>query len=147
MSEEAAPFLENLNPRYEKLQFDEDLSFTIRDRNFDRTLTSSEIDNVLSSGARDEVFLAARLGISAYLAKGVKGSMPIVLDEPLSSADDDKFLSGMRFFLDVLSRNHQVLIMSCHEERHRWLRDQMKNLFDERVHIIALTSAENVGEK
>lgn len=147
LSEEAAPFLENLNPRYEKLQFDEDLSFTIRDRNFDRTLTSSEIDNVLSSGARDEVFLAARLGISAYLAKGVKGSMPIVLDEPLSSADDDKFLSGMRFFLDVLSRNHQVLIMSCHEERHRWLRDQMKNLFDERVHIIALTSAENVGEK
>jgi DNA repair exonuclease SbcCD ATPase subunit len=140
LSEEAAPYLEALNPRYADLQFKEDLSFTVRDRNAARTLSSAEAEAILSTGARDEVFLAARLGVACYLSRGARGAMPIVLDEPLAAVDDDKFLSGMKFFLEQLSHKHQLLIMSCHEERHRWLSDRIPELFEERVHKLILSS-------
>jgi len=138
LSEEAAPFLEALNPRYADLSFHEDLTFTVRDKGANKILTSAEAEAVLSSGARDEVFLAARLGIACYLARGAKGAMPIVLDEPLAAVDDEKFVSGMRFFLQQLSTKHQLLIMSCHEERHRWLAGRIPVIFDEKVHKLVL---------
>ncbi len=138
LSEEAAPFLEALNPRYCDLQFHEDLTFVVRDKGANKLLTSAEAEAVLSSGARDEIFLAARLGIACYLARGAKGAMPIVLDEPLAAVDDEKFVSGMRFFLQQLSTRHQLLIMSCHEERHRWLAGRIPVIFDEKVHKLVL---------
>jgi len=91
LSEETAPFLTALNPRYGELSFKEDLSFTVRDKSVNRVIPSSEAEAILSTGARDEVFLAARLGIACYLARGARGPVPIVLDEPLSAMDDDKF--------------------------------------------------------
>gem|GEM_PF-2455438 len=138
LSEEAAPFLTALNPRYSDLLFDEYLNFTILDHTNSRRIPSHEVDVVLSTGARDEVFLAARLGIARYLSRGVKGPVPVLLDEPLSAVDDDKFLTGMQFFLDTLSRKHQVLVMSCHEERHRWLKEQMPELFEQRVKVVEI---------
>ncbi len=138
LSEEAAPFLEALNPRYSDLQFHEDLTFVVRDKSANKLLTSAEAEMILSSGARDEVFLAARLGIACYLARGAKGSMPIVLDEPLAAVDDEKFISGMRFFLQQLSTKHQLLILSCHEERHRWLAGRIPVIFEEKVHKLVL---------
>jgi len=140
LSRGAVPFLQALNPRYDQLNFNEDLTFSIHDRQQDRVISSSEVETILSSGARDEIFLAARLGISTYLARGARGPIPIVLDEPLSSADDDKFLTGMTFFLDMLSRSHQVLILSCHAERHRWLAKKHPKLFKERVHQIEVVA-------
>jgi DNA repair exonuclease SbcCD ATPase subunit len=140
LSEEATPFLGALNPRYTDLKFSDDLTFTIQDKQTQRAISSGEVDSILSSGARDEVFLAARLAISSYLASGAKGAIPILLDEPLASVDDDKFLSGMKFFMDTLSRKHQVLILSCHTERHRWLERRLPTLYGERVHIIKLTT-------
>ncbi len=138
LSEETAPFISALNPRYSDLLFDEHLNFTILDRYNNRRITSQDIETILSTGARDEVFLAARLGVACYLSRGVKGPLPILLDEPLSSVDDEKFLSSMRFFLETLSNRHQVLILSCHEERHRWLKEQIPELFDQRVKIVEL---------
>ena len=142
LSEVAAPFLEALNPRYEELKFNEDLTFEILDRQSSRRISSAEVETVLSSGARDEVFLAARLAISAYLTQGARGPIPVILDEPLAAVDDDKFVSGMAFFMNTLSRKHQVLIMSCHAERHRWLAERMPDQFGERVHLIGLSSEE-----
>lgn len=138
LSEEAAPFLEALNPRYGDLRFKEDLSFSVRDRNLERVIESSEAETILSTGARDEVFLSARLGIACYLSRGAHGSIPIVLDEPLAAADDDKFLTGMRFLMETLSRKHQVMVMSCHEERHRWLMEKLPDLYQLRIHPIVL---------
>ena len=138
LSIEAAPIIEHLNPRYGELNFGEDLSFTIHDKENNKTLSSDVIESVLSNGARDEVFLAARLGMSSYLARGVKGAIPIILDEPLSSTDDDKFLSGMRFFLCELSYKHQVLLMSCHQERHEWLSKREMKIYKNRINMIEL---------
>ncbi len=143
LSEISTPILQSLNPRYRDLIFSEDLRFTIYDRDHDRILSSDEIDMILSSGARDEVFLAARLGIAGYLSQGAKGALPVVLDEPLVTADDAKFLNGMRFFMNSLSQKHQVLIMSCHEKRHEWLEEKEPAMFRERVHNVVLKNRGN----
>ncbi len=140
LSEETAPLLNALNPKYTEMKFGNDLSFSITDGQSGRIISSDEMEHILSTGARDEIYLAARLGIAGYLARGAKGSLPVVLDEPLATADDEKFLSGMKFFLDDLSRCHQVLIMSCHVQRHRWLERNMTDLYNERVHLIELTT-------
>ncbi|MFN3821913.1 MAG: ATP-binding protein, partial [bacterium] len=97
------------------------------------------VKEYLSVGAKEEIYLAARLAIARFITRGVSEPIPILLDEPLSSADDQKFRSGMKFFLEELSRHHQVIILTCHEERHQWLRGQAPDLFDDRVHLISLS--------
>ncbi|NQT34341.1 AAA family ATPase [bacterium] len=138
LSKEAAPLLEAFNPGYKDMKFADDLSFTIVDKRLGRTISSDEVERSLSTGAGDEIFLASRLGIARYLSSGARDVLPIVLDEPLATADDDRFLSGMRFFMENLSRSHQVLIMSCHTQRHRWLAEKLPDLFRERVYEINL---------
>jgi len=140
LSQETAPLLEALNPAYTDIRFNDDLSFTITDNRQGRSISSKELDTILSSGARDEVSLAARLGIARYLSRNSKETIPIVLDEPLATADDERFLNGMQFFLDPLSTSHQVLIMSCHEQRHLWLKKQLQELFKKKVHIVNIGS-------
>jgi hypothetical protein len=31
----------------------------------------------------------------------------------------------MQFVVDVLTRDHQVIIFSCHRQRHQWLAEQL----------------------
>lgn len=140
LSEETAPLLEALNPAYTRIRFNDDLTFLITDKRQNKDISSQDLEDVLSSGARDEVFLAARLGIARYLSRNSKDTLPIVLDEPLAMADDERFLNGMKFFLDHLSNDHQVLIMSCHEQRHIWLKEQLPELFENKVHIVNIGS-------
>ncbi|MCF7810171.1 AAA family ATPase [bacterium] len=136
LSEETTPLLEALNPAYTNIRFNDNLTFRITDNRRNKDIFSEELENILSSGARDEVFLAVRLGIARYLSRTSKDTLPIVLDEPLAMADDERFLNGMKFFLDPLSNDHQVLIMSCHEQRHIWLKEQLPDLFKNKVHIV-----------
>jgi hypothetical protein len=62
LSQDAENFLENLNPRYSRFEFKEDLSFSIMDKKLNKVLRSTEVDAHLSAGAKDEISLAARLG-------------------------------------------------------------------------------------
>lgn len=139
LSQEANAFLRVLNPRYEDFSFDGQLGFRMWDKITQRSITSEEVKEYLSAGAKDEIYLAARLAIARFITRGIPEPLPILLDEPLASADDQKFQSGMKFFLEELSRQHQVIILTCHEERHRWLREQAPELFDARVHNIYLS--------
>lgn len=140
LSDEAAPLLNALNPNYGKMKFSEDLTFTIIDVKKGKILTSEEVGSIVSTGARYEIYLAARLGIARYLSRSAKDRLPIVLDEPLAMADDERFLSGMSFFLETLSRHHQVLIVSCHAMRHQWLEEGIQEHFSDRVHNTTLLS-------
>ncbi len=138
LNEYAEKFLMRLNARYADLRFAKDLTFTVRDTTHDRVFSSHEIDGVFSKGARDEIFLAARLGISSFLSKKQKGRLPVILDEPLAAADDDKFVSGMKFFMEFLTRQNQVFILSCHEERHRWLTKHLTSNLRDNIYRIDL---------
>lgn len=83
-----------------------------------------DITSRLSLGASEQLFLLQRLAVSLFLSdSSVK--LPLILDDPLVTSDDDRFLRLMRFVIEVLPKEHQVLIFSCHKRRHEWLRDHL----------------------
>lgn len=45
-------------------------------------------------------------------------STPIILDDALISFDDDRFASSLRYIAETLPRRHQVIILTCHRDRH-----------------------------
>ncbi|MBA3856069.1 MAG: hypothetical protein C0507_04085, partial [Cyanobacteria bacterium PR.3.49] len=79
----------------------------------------------------EQLHWLARVVISRYLSKD--NPLPIVLDEPFSESDDERFLRIMEFVVDVLTRDHQVIIFSCHRQRHQWLADQLSAAQKERL--------------
>ena len=72
----------------------------------------------LSSGTRDQVYLALRLLLARKIGHGQP--LPLVLDDPFVNADDERFLQGMEY-LHELSATHQVFVFSCHQARHAQL--------------------------
>ena len=74
----------------------------------------------LSAGTRDQLYLITRLAVARYLANGDVVA-PLILDDPFVTTDDERFASGMRFLVDNLASERQILLLSCHEARHRWL--------------------------
>jgi len=117
--------LKHLNPQYE-LSFDTNLSFTIKPKAGTGTPLGKES---LSTGALDQIYLAVRLSISEHLSSKV-GKLPIILDEPFANTDDERFKSGMGYLVNELSKHHQVIILTCHKQRHEWLKAEMPTLFD-----------------
>jgi uncharacterized protein YhaN len=98
-----------------------DLSFSIKHRGLQKTVDETHVSDWLSVGARDQIYLALRLAVSRYLAaSGVH--LPFILDDPLITSDDDRFVGTMDFILKELAKAHQVIVLTCHGERHqRWL--------------------------
>jgi DNA repair exonuclease SbcCD ATPase subunit len=118
----AADAFQKILPYYEDPRFDNKLHFT-----FVIPGHQGRIDPVaeagaaprLSGGELEQVHLIARFAISEYLSHG--GVRPtIILDEPFSYSHDDPFVAGMQL-LAQLSQQRQVIVLTCHEVRHRWL--------------------------
>jgi uncharacterized protein YhaN len=55
--------------------------------------------------------------------------LPIILDEPFCEADDERFSKMMNMLIDNVMQDHQIIVFSCHQGRHRWL---MENLEEDR---------------
>ena len=104
---------------YEVLEFGDDLSVTARTRD-GRHLTPAELAGGLSTGAREQLHLTARLAALTYLGTGARG-VPLLLDDPLVGADDQRFRSVMRFLVEKVLPERQVLVVSCHRWRHERL--------------------------
>jgi uncharacterized protein YhaN len=80
----------------------------------------------LSTGTREQLFLALRLAyIEAYEAPGVE-PLPVVLDDVLVNFDDDRALATLRALVTFAERN-QVLFFTCH------------------AHLVALSQRANLG--
>jgi DNA repair exonuclease SbcCD ATPase subunit len=126
-----------LNPEYRDLRFDTDLSFTLQEVATGRRLTRDQVDACLSSGARDQVYLAVRLAVSDYFSAG-RLRLPLILDDVLATADDERFDRALTYLAERVSPRHQILILSCHEERHRRWQERHRDLFDARVVPVAI---------
>ncbi|HEY9676412.1 MAG TPA: AAA family ATPase [Drouetiella sp.] len=109
----------NIGLDFESLHFDQDLKITARKRGETQDIDSTNINTQLSVGTKEQLHWLARMVVSQFLSKG--NPLPIVLDEPFSEADDERFLRVMQFLIEVLSTKHQVIIFSCHQQRHHWL--------------------------
>ena len=71
----------------------------------------------LSAGARDQLYLAARLALVDVVAGG--NSLPLILDDPL--VHFDPFRRGnTRNLLKEVSKKHQVILLSCHDYYDDW---------------------------
>ncbi len=104
---------------YEALEFGDDLSLSVLVRG-GRVATKGEIRSGLSTGAREQLHLTARLATLRYLGTGVAG-VPLLLDDPLVGADDERFLAVMRFLATDVLGERPVLVVSCHAWRHERL--------------------------
>lgn len=79
----------------------------------------------LSTGMRDQAYLALRLLLACKLGAGEP--LPLILDDPFVNADDVRFREGMEYLREV-AREHQIFVFSCHESRHRVLREEMPDI-------------------
>jgi DNA repair exonuclease SbcCD ATPase subunit len=121
---------------YKSIRFNNDLGFTLETADLG-VLTMRDITSRLSLGASEQLFLLRRLAVSRFLSSSdVK--LPLIFDDPLVTSDDDRFLGLMRFLIEALPSEHQVLIFSCHKQRHEWLSDQLGDLFADRVQMVQL---------
>jgi uncharacterized protein YhaN len=79
-------------------------------------LTQSRLDQALSAGARDQVQLALRIAICEYLARGGE-KLPLVLDDPLASSDEDRTRRLFQTLSEAVRTGHQVLVLTCHRAK------------------------------
>ena len=138
MNEKAGATLGRLNPRYGDIRFDTDLTFTVQHVHSGQRLDQKALDAHASAGARDQIYLAVRLAVSEYLSSsGVR--LPFILDDPFASFDDERFARAMEFLLEDAGRDHQIIVLSCHETRHRAWRQSSDLALSDRMRIIDLT--------
>jgi uncharacterized protein YhaN len=85
-----------------------------------RTLCVDDIDGNtlmvgnLSSGTREQLFLAIRLAlIEHYANTGVE--LPVVLDDVLVNFDHERTVAAIEELLRQTGRNQQILFFTCHQ--------------------------------
>jgi DNA repair exonuclease SbcCD ATPase subunit len=87
---------------------------------------------VLSSGTREQLFLALRLALaSSYARRGVE--LPLVLDDVLVNFDVTRAKAAALVLRDFARQGHQVLVFTCHEHIARLFRHikaEVRNLPD-----------------
>ena len=120
MNREASRLLEKLGTESRQLRFSEDLGFQLSHRG--KLLSDREVDQQLSTGARDGVYLAARLAVSRLL--GGKESLPLILDDPFAHCDDDRLLEGLSM-LFAAAEGQQVLLLACQRSRYQWALEEL----------------------
>ena len=126
----ANEIMRRVNPRCRELMFGRDLSFTVVPAEGEEPKDQRHIEAQQSVGARHQIYLAVRLALADYLSSEMR--MPVILDDPFATSDDERFLSGMRFLCREFRKNHQLIILTCHRLRHvDFIREQAPELLDE----------------
>lgn len=123
LNKESEKLISQLDMDIESMTFDRSLKMILKLKGHDREFSSQDIVNKLSTGTREQVHWLARIILSSFLSK--RQSLPIILDEPFSEADDVRFLNMMRFLINSIAPHNQIIILSCHHQRHQWLASQL----------------------
>jgi uncharacterized protein YhaN len=70
--------------------------------------------DVLSRGAREQLFLSLRLSLAAYFARH-GAPLPLVLDDVLVNFDGERAKAAAQVLRDFSAQGHQMLVFTCHE--------------------------------
>ena len=110
--------------RYDKVLLDRSLSLSAQPAGdaVPRALA------LLSQGAGDQLYLAARLAICRMVLPQDK-AVPLILDDALANFDDTRMAAALDWLLEE-SRTRQILLFTCHRREGDYLRD--------RAHVISL---------
>jgi len=69
---------------------------------------------VLSRGAREQLFLSLRLALAAHFAR--RGAvLPLILDDVLVNFDMDRARAAAEVLRDFAGQGHQMLVFTCHD--------------------------------
>ena len=115
----------------EHLRFGEDLDFSVQ-MDGGPQVSRGKAHLQLSSGARDQLYLAVRLAVSEFLSRGGE-PMPLLLDDAFATSDDERLHKGMRALIEGFGAGHQLIVVTCHKGRHLDLRHRDPELYRERV--------------
>lgn len=123
LNEISKEMLQSLNTEFESLHFAPDLRLTARRKGESEPIQPNQINSQASGGVKDQLHWLARMAVARYLAE--QAALPIIMDEPFSESDDERFLGTMRFLLDNMLGKHQLILFSCHQRRHEWMLEQL----------------------
>ncbi len=137
LNERTSGYIEKIAPGYRNLRFDSDLRFTITAEDREQPLSPSEVKSTLSSGARDQIFLAVRLGLGTFLS-GKTESLPVIFDESFAHYDDQRFQNALELLTDEILPENQVIYFTCHRSRISWLKEEHPDWFENFFRIISL---------
>jgi DNA repair exonuclease SbcCD ATPase subunit len=138
LNERIKEVLDTFGTGIEQLRFGEDLDFSVRLPG-GQQVSRGKADLHLSAGAKDQLYLAARLAISEYLSRG-HAPLPLLLDDPFATSDDGRARTGMRLLMEQFSTRHQIIILTCHRKRYEALTQLDPELYRERVQWLELRS-------
>ncbi len=94
--------------RYTAMQLYTNFEVTCR-----RDNSAVEMDKLrLSTGTRDQLYLALRLAVCKVLLDNPDESVPIVLDDPFVNYDDQRAACGMKLLREI-ARERQVILLTC----------------------------------
>lgn len=110
--------------RYDKVLLDRSLSLSAQPAGdaVPRALA------LLSQGAGDQLYLAARLAICRMVLPQDKAA-PLILDDALANFDDTRMAAALDWLLEE-SRTRQILLFTCHRREGDYLWD--------RAHVVSL---------
>jgi hypothetical protein len=69
---------------------------------------------VLSRGAREQLFLSLRLALAAHFARR-GAALPLILDDVLVNFDMDRARAAAQVLRDFAGLGHQMLVFTCHD--------------------------------
>jgi uncharacterized protein YhaN len=144
LNERVGEILHSFGTSVEGLRFGEDLDFSVQLEG-GPLVARGKAHAQLSSGARDQLYLAVRLGISEFLSRG-KTPLPLLLDDVFATSDDDRLRAGMRALIESFGAGHQVLITTCHRVRMNELKRLDPELYRDKVHWVDLRAGVTAGE-
>jgi DNA repair exonuclease SbcCD ATPase subunit len=128
--------LSQFGTHVDQLRFGEDLDFSVQ-MDGGPQVTRGKAHLQLSSGARDQLYLAVRLAVSEFLSRGTE-PLPLLLDDAFATSDDERLEKSMRALVEGFGAGHQVLVVTCHRGRHQELRTRDPEIFADRVHWLDL---------
>jgi hypothetical protein len=129
--------------RVEQLRFGDDLDFSVKLPGGGQS-SRGRADLQLSSGARDQLYLAVRLGISEFLSRG-QSPLPLLLDDAFATSDDERARAGMKLLIEAFSPAHQIVVLTCHRSRHEGLAKLDAELYAQRVQWLDTRTATLAG--
>jgi len=98
--------------RYDRIMVDDSGEFHVRG-SFDGGTVAGVAAESLSTGAREQLYLAMRLAIMSHLDHD-RERLPVFIDEALVNWDAARRMRGFQL-LRELSKTRQVFVMTCHE--------------------------------
>jgi len=103
-------FLKITDGRYTQIKasLDKDTPFRVVDSS-----GKEKTPDQLSTGTREQLYLAIRLGYLEHYGKKAE-SMPIIMDDVLVNFDDKRAKNTAQALMDI-AVNKQIIMMTCHE--------------------------------